>query len=661
LTAANSDFDKKNGMIPSRKEQIFVVISEPQANYLLDRVMHQSGYDVTTFTEKATAEEALRALTPKTFPDLVLIADKLTDGNGLDLARSFLSKDPNLATVLVTNQDTPDLLKAALKSGISDAICLPLRTDEILKTVQNSIRTARERKEWMEREGRRDTSTLQQQVSELETLDRLGRSITATLDPDAVLSAIVGAAVELTGAEEGSLLLIDEPTGELYMRASRNFQEQFVRTFRIPVQDSLAGSVIRTGKPVLFDQDIPQKIKTAYLVQRLLYVPLQSHGHVFGVLGVDNRQKSTPFNEHHIQIASALADFAVIAIENARQNHNTVAERNKLETILTNIQDGIIVLDAEGRVVLINQTAQSAFNINQANSEGQLAADIFTHPDLLELIGSGQKTSADRGEINVSDGRVFSSQLTPIPEVGLAITMHDITSLKKLDRIKTDFVNTVSHDLRSPLTAILGYVELIDRVGTINDTQREFIRRVQTSVHNITDLVDDLLNLGRIEAGFDTRKEMVQIDQIIRISTQECLARAVEKDLKLITDLQEQFPPLFGNPIQIRQMIDNLLDNAIKYTPNGGVVKITAKVEGRQIILQVIDTGMGIPLVDLPFIFDKFYRASNINTIQNGTGLGLSIVKSIVENHMGRIWVDSVLDQGTKFTIILPLLEAETT
>jgi len=647
-------------MIPSQKEQIYVVVSEPQANYLLDRILRSNGYEVTTFTEKARAEEALSALNRRNFPDLVIIADKLTDGSGLDLARTLLSQNPNQAAILCTNQDTPDLLKTALRSGITDAVCLPLHADEILKTVQNSIRITRERKDWTNRENRRVTSSLQQQVSELETLARLGRSITATLDPDAVLSAAVEAAVELTGAEEGSLLLLDENTGELYMRASRNFQEQFAHTFRLPVQDSLAGSVIRTGKPVLLDQNIPQKIKTAYLVQRLLYVPLQLRGRVFGVLGVDNRQKVTSFTEHHVQIVSALADFAVIAIENARLYYNTVIERNKLETILTSIQDGVIVLDNDGRVILINQTAKSAFNIGQANPEGQLAAEILTHPDLLELIGPQRKTSYDRGEINLADGRVFSAQLTPIPEVGLAVTMNDITSLKKLDRIKTDFVSTVSHDLRSPLTAILGYVELIDRVGSINDTQREFIRRVQTSVHNITELVDDLLNLGRIEAGFDTRKEMVQIDQIIRISSEECSARAVEKDLKLIIDLQEQFPPLYGNPIQIRQMVDNLLDNAIKYTPKGGAIKIAAKVEGSQVILQVIDTGMGIPLVDLPYIFDKFYRASNITAIQNGTGLGLSIVKSIVENHQGRIWVDSVINQGTKFTIILPLAEART-
>lgn len=121
--------------------------------------------------------------------------------------------------------------------------------------------------------------------------------------------------------------------------------------------------------------------------------------------------------------------------------------------------------------------------------------------------------------------------------------------------------------------------------------------------------------------------------------------------------MPEKLPPLLGNPIQINQMIENLVDNAIKYTPVNGAIKVVVKTEGSQIILQVIDTGIGIPVIDLPYIFDKFFRASNIGVNQDGTGLGLSIVKSIVENHQGRIWVDSVVNQGTKFTIILPIAE----
>ena len=133
---------------------------------------------------------------------------------------------------------------------------------------------------------------------------------------------------------------------------------------------------------------------------------------------------------------------------------------------------------------------------------------MFNQPALLELLESLGKSASNRAELTVEDGRIFNAlRSPPSPQVGLAFTLSDITNLKKLDRIKTDFVHTVSHDLRSPLTAILGYVELIERAGPVNDLQRDFIRRVQVSVHNITSLVDDLLDLGRIESGFDTRKE----------------------------------------------------------------------------------------------------------------------------------------------------------
>jgi two-component system NtrC family sensor kinase len=216
-------------------------------------------------------------------------------------------------------------------------------------------------------------------------------------------------------------------------------------------------------------------------------------------------------------------------------------------------------------------------------------------------------------------------------------------------------VQTVSHDLRSPLTAILGYVELIERAGAVNDLQRDFIKRVQISVHNITRLVDDLLDLGRIESGFDTRKESIQFNQIIRYAVDGIAKQINDKDQHLELSLPDDLPPLFGNPVQIRQMVNNILDNALKYTPMGGKIKVSAAPDQNQIVLQVSDNGMGIPALDLPYIFDRFYRASNASSEMVGTGLGLSIVKSIVESHQGRIWVDSTVGKGTVFTIVLPL------
>jgi len=640
-------------MTSPSKEQVLVVISDFQIKFLLERVLLSSGYQVTACQDRVSAQKILRT----TVPALIIMSEKLDDSNGLEFANELSKRLPGVPIVLFVEHDSPDLLKKALRAGINEYLCLPLRSEDILKATQNTLERAEQRREWVLLEARRATANLQRQVTELETLARLGQSITASLDLDSVLSAIVDAAVELTGADEGSLLLLDETTGELYMRAGRNFQEEFVRTFRLPITDTLAGSVLRSGQPVLLDEKTPQKIKTAYLVRSLVYVPIQIHGHVFGVLGVDNRTERAPFKDRDVKLLSTIAEFAVIAIENARLYATTIAERNKLETILTRIQDGVIVVDSDQRMVMVNQAAQSAFNLPGQPVIGRQFKNVFSQPELLELIDSANKSLSNRVEISVEDGRVFNAQLTPIPDVGLAITMHDITYLKKLDRIKSDFVSTVSHDLRSPLTAIMGYVELIERAGAINDLQRDFVRRVQVSVQNITTLVDDLLNLGRIEAGFDARKESINLSQLIYYSAEGFKKQLTDNGHHLQLELPNTFPPIFANPVQFRQMIDNLLDNSIKYTPAGGTITIHGTVEQNQIILQFRDSGIGIPALDLPYIFDKFYRASNVNGDVTGTGLGLAIVKSIVESHDGRIWVDSTLGQGTTFTVVLPLSE----
>ncbi|MCJ7660102.1 MAG: GAF domain-containing protein [Anaerolineales bacterium] len=340
-------------------------------------------------------------------------------------------------------------------------------------------------------------------------LGRVGRSLTSVLDLDKVLKRIVEAAVKLTGAEEGSVLLVDKATGELYMRAAQNFDDEFVRTFSLPVQDSLAGKVLRNGKPILINQDRTQKIKTAYLVRSLIYVPLIVSNQVIGVLGVDNREQDQIFSENHVVWVSTLADYAAIAIENASLYSHTVAEQTKLETVLDNIEDGVIVINHELQIEYVNKIAEFAFGLAGKNLTGEHFRSVFKHPDLLELVGEDDNRGTRRGEIEFEDGRVFNARLTPITDVGYAISIQDISYLKELDRIKSDYVKAVSHDLRSPLTAILGYVELIERAGEINDQQREFIERVQTSVLNITDMISDLLDLGRIESGLDVNKEII--------------------------------------------------------------------------------------------------------------------------------------------------------
>jgi len=490
---------------------------------------------------------------------------------------------------------------------------------------------------------------------DVDIIGRVGRSITSVLDLDRVLKRIVEAAVELTGAEEGSVLLVDKVTGELYMRSAQNFNDEFVRTFRLPVQDSLAGKVLRNGKPILINQDRTPKIKNANLVRSLIYVPLKAGNKVIGVLGVDNRERDQIFNENHVIWISTLADYAAIAIENASLYSHAVAEQIKLEKVLDYIEDGVIVINHELELLYVNKVAKFTFGLAKKNLIGEPFITVFKHPDIIELVGEEDEREARRAEIEFDDGRVFNASLTPIPDIGYAISIQDISYLMELNRIKSDYVNAVSHDLRSPLTSILGYVELIERAGKINDKQKEFIDHVKTSVLSITEMITVLLDLGRIESGLDVNKEIISMIQIIRQVCEEYYKLAHENQQKFKANLPEDLPLVLGNPTRMRQMLGNLIGNAIKYTPSNGKIIVRARAEQDQVFIQVIDNGPGIPPSEQQFIFDKFYRASNISPVITGAGLGLAIVKSIVENHQGRIWVDSRVGKGTMFTVVLPV------
>lgn len=394
--------------------------------------------------------------------------------------------------------------------------------------------------------------------------------------------------------------------------------------------ESLAIDALRLGVadilyPPLLPSDILQAIRDAY----------QRHQRIEKWARLTFKQKSNTLGKR-------LSDAEI--------------EQSKLSSIITKIEDGVIIVDTDGCLMLINQSAREAFELDEGNLIGKPIKDAIHSNELIEIFNVERLTTPYRTEISLPDGRVLNAHFTPIPEIGLAVTMQDITHLKELDQIKNEFVSMVSHDLRSPLTAILGYVELIERVGPVTEEQRNFIRRVETGVYSITALIDELLDLGRIEAGLDDRKEPIPLDTVIRSTVESLRQRAKRKAQKIAIEIQEDLPKVLGNPIRLRQMLSNLIANAIKYSPKDGIVGVHTQVENGQIIIQVIDNGVGIPLKDQPHIFDKFYRTSNLPDDTSGTGLSLAIVKSIVENHGGRIWVESTPGEGTTFFVVLPAL-----
>ncbi|MBC8505880.1 MAG: GAF domain-containing protein [Anaerolineales bacterium] len=630
---------------------ILLIVSEEQTGDLLKRgVLQPAGYQVTQVGEPTAAKSIIRSS-----PVDCIILESGVGGEDFKFVYDLLATFPATPLILIGPEKDTDQYVKLLRRGLLDFLTPPLKPDAVLESVQQGVDQSARLISWAKDQYRRDTDFLRQRVNVLETLGNVGRSVTASLDLDEVLKSVVDAAVEITGAEEGSLLILDESSGELTMRASLNFKDEFVKTFRLPISDTLAGEVVRTGKPVLLDEKSPQKIKTSYLVKTLIYVPLKIQDKVLGVLGVDNRESERPFQPQHISLVAALADYAAIAIENARLFENTEIARHKLEAILTRIEDGVIVVDPDGKVILVNRVARTLFGIDDDEMFMKPVEEVFNHEQLIDLLTNGHETFPFRCELELDEDKVINAQLNFVPDVGLTITMHDVTYFKELDRIKSEFVSTVSHDLRSPLTAILGYVELLERVGPVNDKQRSFIQRVQVSVRNITELINDLLDLGRIESGFDESKVSLSITNVVMYSIESLKDRILDSDVKLALDVPKDLPQIIGDSVRLRQVVDNLLGNALRYTPKGGKIEVELREENEQIIFQVCDNGVGIPAADRPHIFEKFYRASNVVENISGSGLGLAIVKTIVENHNGRIWVDSTEGEGSVFTIVLPI------
>jgi len=400
------------------------------------------------------------------------------------------------------------------------------------------------------------------------------------------------------------------------------------------------------------------KIVTGYLAQALLYVPLRTpeRGNV-GVLGVVNRLQEGGFTEEQLFTLSAIADFVAIALDNARLFSAVEAERSRIRTILRHATEAILVTDSQGRLLLWSQTAGEIFQLPD-DAEGQPVEQAIAHSQLLELIGAaGGADGIAHVEITLDDGRTFNCQLTIIKPLGRVVVMQDITHLKELDRLKSEFVSTVSHDLRTPLTTIQGYVALLNRVGPLTLQQQSFIDKALDGLDQITNLISNLLDIGRIEAGYDLEMYPLRLEQLLVEATQSMARQVEQAGLALHWTPSPEPLWVLGNPRRLRQVLENLISNAIKYNRRGGWIKVEGRRDGDHIIVNVRDNGIGIPLEEQLHLFERFYRVQTPETEDiRGTGLGLSIVKSVIEKHKGRAWVESSPGEGSIFSFILPAL-----
>lgn len=604
-------------VLPGLKGLPSVTATTPRIGLALVDVLALKGQPLATSELAALSFIPAVLLLPETLPLMTL--------NPL-LARLHVL---GILTPPYTTDDNRAALTAALESA-------PLQLQK--SELEQQLTSANER--------------LDQRLQDINVIYTIGKSVASALTLDEALPRIVSTAVNITRAEEGFVLLQED--GSLYLRAARRFDEPEATLERTPAKDPVAHRVIQSGRPVMLKRET--RLATGNLVQALLYLPvLRPGGETIGVLGVVNRERKAEFTEAQLFILSAIADYTAIALENARLFDEIRCEQYRLQSIVEHATEVVLITDERDCLLLWSRTAAQAFTIPD-DAVGRPFVETLQHAQLLDLYHQAvEEQSAPQAEITLTDGRVLNAQITTAPRLGRVIVMQDITKLKELDRIKNEFVHTVSHDLRTPLTTIQGYIMLLDRAGAMNEMQRAFVRKALDSLADITDLITDLLDLGRIETEYEMAMEPLQLERILQEIN--ALHQPQAETLGITLRIAQPTAPLRvrGNAYRLQQALAKIVDNAIKYNHPGGKVALEVQDTGQHIIVRVSDNGIGIPLDDQAHIFERFYRVAAPETESiRGTGLGLAIVKSIIERHRGRVWVQSTVGEGSCFSILLP-------
>ncbi|MBN1579887.1 MAG: GAF domain-containing protein [Anaerolineae bacterium] len=470
---------------------------------------------------------------------------------------------------------------------------------------------------------------------------------------------------ECVRADNGSVIILDERGAVVHKILTRRNMDPEKAKFVLNevLSQGLAGWVVDHRRSLVVQNVMTDKRWVTFPDDEFVggsavSIPLINRERLVGVLTL-RHHKTGHFTGELLTLLSVIADQSATAIENARLFHAVQTEQAKLKAVISGAGDAILVTDQNGQIVLMNPVARRAFGIPyDLVLQDQHILNRIDNPSLATLWHKRLSTEPPSSEeVLLQDGRTLSGRITNVPDVGFVITMQDITYLKELDELKTEFVSAVSHDLRSPLQLIYTYTNLLSDAGPVNEKQIEFMDGINRSARKMSDLLDDLLDLARVNAGVGMEKEECDLEMAILKVIARFWEMARKKGLSLESQVPPSLPIVKANVRRIDQVLSNLVDNAIKYTFSG-TIRLETSFDEQNMTVRVIDTGIGLQTKEQENLFAKFYRAQNEHTKGiEGTGLGLVIAKSIIEQHGGKMWVQSTWQKGSTFGFSLPIKE----
>lgn len=490
---------------------------------------------------------------------------------------------------------------------------------------------------------------------------------------DYVLGEILAITIEALNATKGSIFLFEPNTN--YCRRfilQRNLSVEMSRTVVQRVLDNgLAGWVVREKRGTVISDvaqdkrwvDLPQDDQSD--IHSAICVPLMLQDHVLGVMTIVSSTVNH-FQQSHLELAMAIANQSSMVIYNANLFEESREQEQRLVAILQNVGEPLLMLSEDFRLMLANHEAQRLLNRNLDSLTGEHISHVSDNPmwtalsqRLLEMDSNKTLTVFELHDPEA--GRDFSVNVSPVVVdddlVGFVIVFTDITSMLDLSRLKSHMLRMASHDLKNPLNIAVGYITLIQN-DMANDVPIDamWIEEIYQALIRMDSLIDELLDEQRIERESRFRSGSIDMHALIQAALNEILSMARQKQQDLQVELASEIPIVQGDQAQLRQAMINYLSNAIKYTPEGGQIKIAAYADESRFHFVVEDNGIGIPTEMQDNIFQQGYRAERdaISDIK-GNGVGLSLVAEICRRHRGRAWFESEAGVGSRFGFWIPI------
>jgi PAS domain S-box-containing protein len=584
----------------------------------------------------------------------VLAATAVESDDRFDEEWQALARDTGFASLLAVPVEAPRRDEPGL--GLVFFAEEQVLSDDEIELANNLAAAARgglERAELYESE-RRSRAIAQR-------LARTGSLLASELDPEAILEEIVQQAPELVDADAAAVSLLEGD--ELVVSAAHGDEATAALGVRASVIGDLAGEVVQAKAPVaLGDVDglgaaadpILEAGHRAFLGAPLL----GPEGAVHGVLAVYGRQPRS-WREEEVEAIAALAGNASAFLSNAELYQRVVLERERSLAILGNVADGIVAVDREGHVVLWNAAAEQITGVSASEALGRAPADVLQRsldPDETSEEGRGMIQIQRGGEgiwLSVSEA-VMRDPAGAV--AGRIYAFRDVSADHLVEQLKSGFVSTVSHELRAPLTSIYGFAETLLRQDIdFGDAERHtFLTYIATEAQRLTGIVDALLSVARLEAG-DLQVQLAPTDlRDVVTDVVSNAQREVVNGRRFVIDVPEEPLDADADREKVRQILANLVDNAVKFSPQGGTVTVAARRTSDAVQVRVADEGAGVPVGEQERIFRKFYRADDADSYTGGTGLGLFIARGLASAMGGRLWMDAEAERGASFVFELP-------